>query len=220
MQLIDGITDAFVGRLADRAREAEELRRLPEATVADLTASGLTELLVPKRFGGQEADFPAILDPVRRMAHGCTSSAWTIGFYTLHYWMLALFGERALRVEGSPKGDDALSSQLAMAYLEESVGRVRALLGVGRRPAALRARCGHRQVRHAVRRPRHRGATTDLETRARGDRAGTGVRSPGGVVTDVALERPTRPEGVDRHRRPAGRQLHARRARRTRWCSG
>jgi 3-hydroxy-9,10-secoandrosta-1,3,5(10)-triene-9,17-dione monooxygenase len=95
MQLIAGITDEFVGRLAERAREAEDLRRLPDATIADLTASGLTELLVPKRFGGQQADFPAILDPVRRMAHGCTSSAWTIGFYTLHNWMLALFGEQA-----------------------------------------------------------------------------------------------------------------------------
>ncbi|MDT5337570.1 MAG: 3-hydroxy-9,10-secoandrosta,3,5(10)-triene-9,17-dione monooxygenase [Mycobacterium sp.] len=95
MQAIDGITDEFVSRLADRAQEAEALRRLPDATVADLTASGLTDLLVPKRFGGQQADFPAILDPVRRMAHGCTSSAWTIGFYTLHNWMLALFGEQA-----------------------------------------------------------------------------------------------------------------------------
>ena len=89
------ITDEFVGHLAERAREAEQLRALPAATVADLTASGLTELLVPKRFGGVQAAFPEILDPVRRMAHGCTSSAWTIGFYTLHNWMLALFGEQA-----------------------------------------------------------------------------------------------------------------------------
>ena len=95
MQLIEGIDDAFVGRLASRAAEAEDLRRLPDATVADLKASGLTELLVPKRFGGHQAEFPAIFDPVRRMAHGCTSSAWTIGFYTLHNWMLALFGEQA-----------------------------------------------------------------------------------------------------------------------------
>jgi alkylation response protein AidB-like acyl-CoA dehydrogenase len=89
------VTVEFVSRLADRAQEAEHLRRLPDATIADLTASGLTELLVPKRYGGQQADFPAILDPVRRMAHGCTSSAWTIGFYTLHNWMVALFGEQA-----------------------------------------------------------------------------------------------------------------------------
>lgn len=90
-----GITDAFVDGLAARAATAETLRRLPDATVADLAASGFTELLVPIRFGGGQADFPAILDPVRRMAHGCTSSAWTIGFYALHNWMLALFGEQA-----------------------------------------------------------------------------------------------------------------------------
>lgn len=90
-----GITDGFVTALGERAAEAEELRRLPDDTVSDLIASGFTELLVPARFGGQEAPFPDILDPVRRLAHGCTSSAWTIGFLTLHNWMLALFGEQA-----------------------------------------------------------------------------------------------------------------------------
>jgi len=93
--MMQGISDQFVTGLAARAREAEHLRRLPDATVAELAASGFTELLVPARFGGKQADFPAILDPVRRMAHGCTSSAWTIGFYALHNWMVALFGEQA-----------------------------------------------------------------------------------------------------------------------------
>lgn len=90
-----GITDGFVTALGERAAEAEKLRRLPDDTVRDLIASGFTELLVPARFGGQQAPFPDILDPVRRLAHGCTSSAWTIGFLTLHNWMLALFGEQA-----------------------------------------------------------------------------------------------------------------------------
>lgn len=89
------ITAEFVQRLAERAAEADELRRLPAATIDDLTASGFTELLVPARYGGRQAEFPALLDPVRRMAHGCTSSAWTIGFFALHNWMLALFDEQA-----------------------------------------------------------------------------------------------------------------------------
>ncbi len=90
-----GITDEFVAALADRAADAEALRRLPDATVEDLLSSGFTDLLVPTRYGGRQAPFPALLDPVRRLAHGCTSSAWTIGFFTLHNWMLALFGEQA-----------------------------------------------------------------------------------------------------------------------------
>jgi 3-hydroxy-9,10-secoandrosta-1,3,5(10)-triene-9,17-dione monooxygenase len=94
-----GITDAFVTRLAQRAQEAEELRRLPAATVAELNESGFTELLKPARYGGQQADFRAIFDPVRRMAHGCASTAWTAAFYTLHNWMLALFDEQA-QIEG------------------------------------------------------------------------------------------------------------------------
>ena len=89
------ISPEFVTRLADRAQEAEELRRLPSATVDDFIASGFAELLVPARYGGTQAPWPAILDPVRRMAHGCASSAWTLGFYTLHNWMMALFGEQA-----------------------------------------------------------------------------------------------------------------------------
>jgi 3-hydroxy-9,10-secoandrosta-1,3,5(10)-triene-9,17-dione monooxygenase len=89
------INPEFVARLGERAQEGERLRRLPPATIDDLLASGFTDLLVPARYGGRQADFPAILDPVRRMAHGCASSAWTIGFFALHNWMLALFDERA-----------------------------------------------------------------------------------------------------------------------------
>jgi alkylation response protein AidB-like acyl-CoA dehydrogenase len=85
----------FVERLAMRAREAENLRRLPQATVDDYRDSGLARLLLPKRYGGSQAEFPEILEVVRLLAHGCTSSAWTLGFYTLHNWMLALFGEQA-----------------------------------------------------------------------------------------------------------------------------
>ena len=89
------VTPEFVTRLAERARHAEELRRLPDSTVDDYLASGLSDLLVPARYGGLQAPWQEILDPVRRMAHGCASSAWTLGFYTLHNWMMALFGEEA-----------------------------------------------------------------------------------------------------------------------------
>lgn len=88
------LTGEFIDRLAERAAHAEELRRLPAATIDDYRRSGLAGLLLPARYGGAQAEFPEILDPIRRMAHGCASSAWTLGFYTLHNWMLALFGEQ------------------------------------------------------------------------------------------------------------------------------
>jgi 3-hydroxy-9,10-secoandrosta-1,3,5(10)-triene-9,17-dione monooxygenase len=90
-----GITAEFVARLAERAKAAERLRRLPQATVDDYRQSGLARLLMPARYGGLQAEFPEIFDVVREMAHGCASSAWTLGFYTLHNWMLALLSEQA-----------------------------------------------------------------------------------------------------------------------------
>ena len=90
-----GITDEFVARLAERADEAERLRRLPAATVSEFRQTELFRLLLPTRFGGIQASFPELLQPIRRMAHGCASSAWTLGFYALHNWMLSLFDPRA-----------------------------------------------------------------------------------------------------------------------------
>lgn len=86
-----GITDDFVARLAERAAEAERLRRLPAATVSEFRQTDLFRLLLPARFGGLQASFPELLEPIRRMAHGCASSAWTLGFYALHNWLLSLF---------------------------------------------------------------------------------------------------------------------------------
>ncbi|MEB4211460.1 acyl-CoA dehydrogenase [Mycobacterium sp. 94-17] len=91
---LHGVTDEFVARLADRAEDAEHLRRLPAATISDFTETDLFRLLLPARFGGLQASFPELLQPIRRMAHGCASSAWTLGFYTLHNWMLSLFDPR------------------------------------------------------------------------------------------------------------------------------
>ena len=67
----------------------------PPTPFADPATAEFVDLLVPARYGGAQAPFPEILGPVRRMAHGCTSSAWTIGFYALHNWLLALFSEQA-----------------------------------------------------------------------------------------------------------------------------
>lgn len=92
---LHGITDEFVARLAERAEEAERLRRLPAATVSDFRQTELFRLLLPARFGGLQASFPELLQPIRRMAHGCASSAWTLGFYALRNWMLSLFDPRA-----------------------------------------------------------------------------------------------------------------------------
>ena len=80
-------------RLGERALEAEELRRLPDATIEDFNATDLGDVLVPRRWGGLEAPVIELLEAARELAHGCTSSAWVLTFFALHRWMAALFDE-------------------------------------------------------------------------------------------------------------------------------
>ena len=77
--------------LRERAREAEEARRIPDVTLQDAIDAGLLQALVPKRYGGYEIDFHYSSQITRELAHGCISSAWIISFFNQHNWQLGLF---------------------------------------------------------------------------------------------------------------------------------
>ena len=86
----------FVGRceslaplLAEQAAEAEQLRRLPEATLEAARSTGLFDAVVPASLGGQGLGLDALAHGTRAMAHGCPASAWTLSFFMLHGWMLS-----------------------------------------------------------------------------------------------------------------------------------
>ncbi|MEV3921617.1 acyl-CoA dehydrogenase family protein [Actinomadura coerulea] len=81
--------------LTERARAAEEARRLPDETIADLAATGLFGMLVPQRFGGAERGFEEMAAACREAGAGCASTGWLSVIYTLHNWMVGLFPERA-----------------------------------------------------------------------------------------------------------------------------
>lgn len=93
-----GWADAMAARLAERALEAEALRSVPEATMAEARDAGLFAMLVPPARGGEGADFTTFLDVIRRLGAGCASSAWTLSFMALHAWLLCKF-EPALQDE-------------------------------------------------------------------------------------------------------------------------
>ena len=68
--------EELVPRLRERAAQAEELRRLPDATVQDLIDSGLIRATLPGRLGGSESDYRTIMEIVATLAQGCASTAW------------------------------------------------------------------------------------------------------------------------------------------------
>lgn len=80
--------EGMVPVLAERAAEAEELRALPEATIADCDAAGIWLLVVPPDRGGYGHGLRTLCEMSRILAHGCMSTAWTVSFLTLHNWFV------------------------------------------------------------------------------------------------------------------------------------
>ncbi|GGK40712.1 3-hydroxy-9,10-secoandrosta-1,3,5(10)-triene-9,17-dione monooxygenase oxygenase subunit [Nocardia camponoti] len=81
--------------LRERAEEAEDLRRVPEASVKALADTGFFKLLQPKRYGGHEAHPVAFYTAVKKIASACGSTGWVAGILGVHPWNLALFDDAA-----------------------------------------------------------------------------------------------------------------------------
>lgn len=85
----------MVPRLQARARQTEELRRLPDETVAEMREAGFFRVLQPKLYGGYEMDPQVFYDVCMTLAEGCMSTAWVYGVVGVHNWQIALFDPRA-----------------------------------------------------------------------------------------------------------------------------
>jgi 3-hydroxy-9,10-secoandrosta-1,3,5(10)-triene-9,17-dione monooxygenase len=86
---------ALIPRLRDRAARTEELRRLPAETERDLHDAGLFRIVQPKRVGGSEFDYVALVDFADVLGQADASVAWNFANLASHHWMLAMFDKRA-----------------------------------------------------------------------------------------------------------------------------
>ncbi len=102
----------LVPRLRERASRAEELRRIPDDTLADLHASGLFRMLQPKRVGGSELSYEAIVELTAIIGRGCGSTAWVLANLANHHWMLALWPRQAQDEIWGPSPDTLVGSAL------------------------------------------------------------------------------------------------------------
>jgi 3-hydroxy-9,10-secoandrosta-1,3,5(10)-triene-9,17-dione monooxygenase len=86
---------ALIPQLRDRAASTEELRRLPPETERDLHEAGLFRIVQPKRVGGSELDYVALIDCAEQLGKADASVAWNFANLASHQWMLAMFDRRA-----------------------------------------------------------------------------------------------------------------------------
>jgi 3-hydroxy-9,10-secoandrosta-1,3,5(10)-triene-9,17-dione monooxygenase len=101
---------ALVPQLRERAARTEELRRLPPETERDLHDAGLFRILQPKRVGGSEFDYVALVDCADALGKGDASVAWNFANLASHHWMLGMFDQRAQDLVWNKNADVLIAS--------------------------------------------------------------------------------------------------------------
>ncbi|MFC9255132.1 3-hydroxy-9,10-secoandrosta-1,3,5(10)-triene-9,17-dione monooxygenase oxygenase subunit [Amycolatopsis thailandensis] len=99
--------------LRERAQEAEDARRVPEASVKSLQETGFFKLLQPKTFGGLEADPVSFYTAVKLVASACGSTGWVASILGVHPWHLGLFEAQAQQDVWGDDVDVRISSSYA-----------------------------------------------------------------------------------------------------------
>jgi 3-hydroxy-9,10-secoandrosta-1,3,5(10)-triene-9,17-dione monooxygenase len=112
LDLLKSRARALVPALRARAGECERLRRIPDETIAELHQSGIFRMLQPKRFGGGELPYRALVELGAILAEGCGSTAWVVTNLASHHWMLAMWPEAAQNDVWGDSPDHLIGSAL------------------------------------------------------------------------------------------------------------
>ena len=97
-QTIDGLLErisAIRPILEKNALQTETDRRVVEENIAVLKEAGAFKIMVPKRYGGWQADIRTQLDVSREVAKGCGSTAWVTALMNVCAFFVALMNEQA-----------------------------------------------------------------------------------------------------------------------------
>jgi len=105
-----GSAEALLPKLRERAGRCEELRRLPDETLRDFHDKQLFRIHQPKRVGGAELEFAAVVTYGALLAGACASSAWNWVNFTAHHMMLGMFPPQAQDEIWSKSPDTLIAS--------------------------------------------------------------------------------------------------------------
>lgn len=100
---------SLIPALRERAKETEEIRRIPEATMNELKELSIFKMLRPKRYGGLETSMREYSEAVVEISKGCGSTGWIVALCAIRELMVAeSFGEETHEEIFGKNEDDVL----------------------------------------------------------------------------------------------------------------
>jgi 3-hydroxy-9,10-secoandrosta-1,3,5(10)-triene-9,17-dione monooxygenase len=105
----------IVPTLAERAQKCEDARVLLPENEQLLHETGLFRYHQPKRVGGMELPFVAVVDIVAELARACPSTAWNVGNLGCHHWILGYYEPETQQEVWDANPDALIASSIALA---------------------------------------------------------------------------------------------------------
>jgi len=105
----------IVPTLAERAQKCEDARVLLPENEKLLHETGLFRYHQPKRYGGMELPYVAVVDIVAELARGCPSTAWNVGNLGCHHWILGYYEPETQDEVWRANPDVLIASSIALA---------------------------------------------------------------------------------------------------------
>jgi 3-hydroxy-9,10-secoandrosta-1,3,5(10)-triene-9,17-dione monooxygenase len=87
--------DALLTALADRALQTDRERRVPDASIDEITAAGLARVMQPERWGGFGFDFDVFFEISWRLSSACGSTGWVYSNTAVQHWQIGLAPDAA-----------------------------------------------------------------------------------------------------------------------------
>lgn len=88
---------ALIPLLRKNSQETEQNRRVVQENIEAIRDAGLYRLMMPRRFGGLQADFQTFVEVSGELARGDGSTAWVSTLMNVCSWLAGLYPERAQR---------------------------------------------------------------------------------------------------------------------------
>ena len=105
----------IVPTLVERAQKCEDARVLLPENEKLLHETGLFRYHQPKRYGGMELPYVAVVDIVAELARGCPSTAWNVGNLGCHHWILGYYEQTTQDEVWGANPDVLIASSIALA---------------------------------------------------------------------------------------------------------
>jgi 3-hydroxy-9,10-secoandrosta-1,3,5(10)-triene-9,17-dione monooxygenase len=89
------VAEGLIPALRARELQTEADRKVPDENIALLADSGLLGIFRAKKWGGEELSMRAHVDAVSTIAQGCQATAWVLGVYHAHDYIIGHMDPKA-----------------------------------------------------------------------------------------------------------------------------